>query len=95
MQRPLRAEDCNVDVRVAAHAEDYLLASGLVHRAVADDPRISGEQIFVEVDDLAEVRRAGFFLTFENELDVHQGSDAVRLKRVECREDGHHSCFIV
>jgi len=41
-----------------------------MHRTVADNPNV-GFKRFYGVNNLLEMRRAGFFLTFEKEFDVH------------------------
>ena len=60
----------DVDGGDAARAEDDLLAAALVHRTVADQPDVAGQQVLVLGDNLRQVRRAGFFLAFEDELDI-------------------------
>ena len=78
VQRALRAVDGELDVRVAAHAEDDLLAPRLVDGAVADDPRVGREQLLVAREYLGEVRRAGLLLALEEELEVDGRLDALR-----------------
>jgi hypothetical protein len=41
-----------------------------VHWSIANDPRIGREQLLVEVDDLTEMWRAGFFFAFKEKFDV-------------------------
>ena len=70
VQRPLRAIDGDLYVLIAAHAKHNLLATGLMHWAITNDPGIAFQELLVQIDDLAEVRRTGFFFAFKNKLEV-------------------------
>src|SRR5215212_9063128 len=95
VQRSFGSEHGEIDVRIATRAEDDLLASGLVHWTVADDPRIGSEQFLVAVNDLAEMRRACFLFTFKEKLDVRSQRYAFLFQRAERSENCHHSCFVI
>jgi hypothetical protein len=41
-----------------------------MHRAIADQPHVGGQEVFVFGNDLRQVRRTGFFFAFEDELDI-------------------------
>ena len=67
----------------AARAEDDGLLARLVHRTVAHQPDVCGKERLGWLPAIAgEVRRSGFLLAFEGELDV-------RLER-EARRRGSH-----
>src|SRR6516225_1736484 len=53
-----------------ASAEHNLLTPALMHRAVADQPDIAFQQVFVPRDDLRQMRRTGLLLALDDELDV-------------------------
>ena len=95
VQWPLRSVNSHINVLIATHAEDDFLASGLMHWAVTNDPRVSVQQIFMKIDDFAEVRRACFLFALENEFEVERWRDSLRAQRVERGEDSHHSCLVV
>src|SRR5947207_1346399 len=95
VQRPLRSVDGYVDVHVATYTEDNLLATRLMHRAIANNPRIRCQQVFVETDDLAEMWRAGFLFAFKNKFDIQQRLDALSAQRVEGCENRHDAGFVV
>jgi len=70
-------------------AEDDLRAAALVYRAVADQPDIAGQQVFVLGDDLRQVRRASLFFAFEDELQIGARRQARGFEGVERGDQVH------
>ena len=73
------AIDGEVETCDAADAEVQLLLAGGVYGAVADEPYVGFEEIFVRCDDLLQSGRTCFFLAFEEEFKLT--SDGVPLRR--------------
>ena len=61
-----------LDAGDAARAEHDLLPSRLVHRPVAEEPRVGAQQRRVLLEQLAQMSRAGLLLALEEELEVHR-----------------------
>src|SRR6185369_3315612 len=78
-----------------ARAEDDLLPAALMNRPVADQPDVASQQVFVRIQNLPEVLRAGLLLTLEDELQARverlaRGSDGI-----EGRHDGEDRRLVV
>src|SRR6267378_322450 len=95
VQRTFCTVDRHINICVATHAKNCLLATGLMDGTVADDPGIRGEQVFVKRYDFAEVRRARFLFALEKEFDVRSWFDSTCFQRVEGGEDSHHSGLVI
>jgi hypothetical protein len=80
---------------VTPRAKDDLLAAALMYGAVADEPDVRGQQVFVFRDDLRQVRRAGFFFAFEDELEIGAGRNVRGLEGVERGGDGGEGSFVI
>src|ERR1051326_7697467 len=95
VQRPLWSIHRHIDILVAARAEDNFLAARLMHWSIADDPRVRLQQVLMQIDDLAEMRRAGFLFAFEQKLYIKCWRQTVRLQSIKRSENSHDTRFVV
>src|SRR5215472_18574459 len=95
MQGPLCSVNGEIDIRVPAHAKNYLLDTRLMHRTIANDPCFSIEQVLVQRNDFAEMWRACLLFTLKDELNICRGNEAIRFERLSRRDYRHHTGFII
>ncbi len=89
------AVDGDLEVGVAACAEDEGLAAGLVDGAIADEPDVAVDEVAVGHEDLFEVGGAGFFFALPDEADVGLEWDVRGLESAEGGELGEDGGFVV
>src|SRR5688572_8899905 len=86
--------DGDIDARHTADAEHRLLASGLMHRPVADDERIGFQKICLVDEDRTKGRRARFFLGLKKESEVDCGFYFLCGPRVERSDNSEHAGLV-
>lgn len=91
----MRAVHSDREVGVAARPEDNGLAPRLVDGPVADEPNVAVDEVGVGGEDLFEVRRASFLLSFPNEPDIRSEREVRRAERVECSELGEDGGLVI
>ena len=89
------AVDGDLEVGVAACAEDEGLAAGLVDGAIADQPDVATDKVAVGHEDLFEVGGASFFFAFPHEADVGLERNVSGLESAEGGELGEDGGFVV
>src|SRR5579884_330205 len=89
------AVDREIERDNTARAEDDLGAAALVHRTVADQPDVAGQQVLVRGNDLGQVRRAGLLFTLEEEFQIRARRDVGGVEDVERGGDGDNGRFVV
>ena len=87
--------DRDIDLHDAPCSESDQLLAGLRDGAIADEPDIGREEIFVGREDLFEIDRARFFLAFEDEADVGVELESGGADGVERGGDGEDGCLVV
>src|SRR5690349_12249377 len=91
MQFASRTENCHVHADTASRAESDELTPRLVHRSIAHEPDITGEQFLVGGQRFLEIWRPGFLFSLKCKLDVRfrlQTRGAYRIHGREHRDDG-------
>src|SRR5205823_736589 len=81
----MRSIDRDFQMRIATRAKDHRLPAALIHRSIADQPDVSGDQVAVGFKDLAQMGRAGLLLTLPDKTNVGMQRD---LRRPQCIERG-------
>ena len=85
----------HVHAHHAAHAKHQLRRPAHVGGTIEEQPRVGGERRLVRLEQVAQVRRAGFFLAFQEELHVHRGRLLRGLERVEGGQHGDDRALVV
>ncbi|MCY1535130.1 hypothetical protein D9M68_705220 [compost metagenome] len=95
MQRHLGAVHGEPRIGRAAVAEHQRGPVGGVHGAVVDHDGVAAQQLAVRLHDLADGRRAFFFLAVEDHLDVDRRLAAPGLQRVDGCQQHHDRALVV
>src|SRR5579864_299924 len=80
---------------VAARAEYYSLRAALVDWTIADQPHIAGDQVAIGIENLFQMRRAGFFLAFPHKANVRCKRNMRSVKRIQGGELREDCCLVV
>jgi hypothetical protein len=95
VQTVVGAVDGDLQVSVAACAEDERLTAGLIDGAIADEPDIAVDEVAVGHEDLFEVSGAGFFFSLPYEADIGLKWNIRGLERTEGGELSEDGGFVV
>lgn len=89
------AVEGDLEVGVAARAEDDGLAARLVDGTIADKPEVAGDQVAVGVEDLREMGRAGLLFSLPDEAKIDLWGEVRGLKSREGGELGENGGLVV